>query len=159
MKIKKNNGFTLIELIIVIGILGIVATIALPNFNHYLHNANLKTAGRDLAGDIFNTKQAAAAQALYYEIRFNVGGNNYSIVQCGRNPGDPCNTTVATKSLESVASYIRIDALTYPGSKIGFQPRGTTAPSGSVTLKNDKESTILITTSIMGKVSVETTLK
>ena len=31
-KIKKNNGFTLIELVIVIGVLGILSSIAVPSF-------------------------------------------------------------------------------------------------------------------------------
>ena len=136
-------------------IMGIVAAIAAPNFNKYLHNANLKTAGRDLAGDIYNTKQTAAAQAVYYEMILDKTNNKYSIVKCGANSTDACNVTTANKSPANIAGYIAIDSLTYPASKISFQPRGTISPSGSVTLKNDKGSTITITSTIMGKVSVQ----
>jgi type IV fimbrial biogenesis protein FimT len=159
VKIRKNSGFSLIELIIVMAILGIVLAIAAPNFTKYLHNTNLKTAVRDLAGDIHNTKQTAAAHAVYYEMVFDNTNNNYSIVKCGSNSTDACNVTTASKSPASAAGYIAIDSLTYPASKISFQPRGTISPSGSITLKNDKGSTATITSTIMGKVSVQYNLK
>ena len=154
MKVTANRGFSLVEMIIVIAISVIVLAIATPNFNKYIHNTNLKTAGRDLAGDIFNTKQTTAAQAVHYKIKLAKDANNYSIVKGGPNSPDENNTTTATKSPGSLAGYITIDSTNYNSSQIVFEPRGTTS-AGSVTLKNDKGSTIKITTSLMGKVSVE----
>lgn len=42
MKLKtKKQGFTLVELIVVIAILGILAVITIPRFTHYAENARL----------------------------------------------------------------------------------------------------------------------
>ncbi len=161
MKVKRTSGFSLIEMLTVIAILTIILAIAMPNFNHYIHNTNLKTAGRDLAGDIFNTKQTAAAQGVHYKIIFDTGANNYRMIKGGLNDADAYDeATAVTKSLGSIAGYITIDSTTYTpddNPQIVFQPRGTTS-AGSITLKNDIGSTIGITTSVMGKVSVDYTL-
>ncbi len=156
MKINKAKGFSLIEMMIFIAVLGVALIIAVPNFNNYNHNTNLKSAGRDLAGDILNIKQTAAAQGVYYKIFIDITGNNYTIAQGGPNKTD-AYTNLNSKTPTSFASYITIDSTTYqPTSnpEIAFQPRGTISPGGSVTLKNDIGSTITITTNLMGKVSV-----
>jgi prepilin-type N-terminal cleavage/methylation domain-containing protein len=60
-KFTKNNekGFTLIELMIVIAIIGILAAIAIPQFSAYRQRSYNSAANADL-------RNAATAQEAYY---------------------------------------------------------------------------------------------
>jgi type IV pilus assembly protein PilA len=56
---RKNEGFTLIELMIVIAIIGILAAIAIPQFSAYRTRSYNSSAESDL-------RNAATAQEAYY---------------------------------------------------------------------------------------------
>ena len=56
---RKNEGFTLIELMIVIAIIGILAAIAIPQFSAYRIRSYNSAADADL-------RNAATAQEAYY---------------------------------------------------------------------------------------------
>ena len=56
---KNEDGFTLIELMIVVAIIGILAAIAIPQFSAYRQNAYDATARADL-------RNAATAQEAYF---------------------------------------------------------------------------------------------
>lgn len=47
---NKNNGFTLIELMIVVAILGVLAAIAIPAYQHYVRSSSEKSCLMELKG-------------------------------------------------------------------------------------------------------------
>jgi type IV fimbrial biogenesis protein FimT len=57
---RSGEGFTLIELMIVLVILAVMAFLALPNFNVWLQNTQIRTAGEG----ILNGMQLARAEAI-----------------------------------------------------------------------------------------------
>ncbi|MBN2468649.1 MAG: prepilin-type N-terminal cleavage/methylation domain-containing protein [Deltaproteobacteria bacterium] len=62
---KKEKGFTLIELMIVVAIIGILAAIAIPNFMRYQAKAKQSEAKTNL-GSIYTTEVAYRAEKDVY---------------------------------------------------------------------------------------------
>jgi len=155
VKIKQAKGFSLIELIIVIAILGIVSAIAAPNFNKYRQNTNLREAARDLASDISLYRQRAVADNVSYRITFNQAANNYT-VQRKTTSGSGAYADLVpavTKSPSNISSGVIISDLTHlPNQWVTFEPRGTMS-AGSLTLQHTiRLSTATITTYFTGRV-------
>ena len=80
---KNDKGFTLIELLIVIAIIGILATIAIPQFNVYRAKTYNKLALSD-AKNLMTAQEAYYVDhSLYTSTVTNLTGSSYGYMQSG----------------------------------------------------------------------------
>ena len=99
--IKTNKGFTLIELMIVVAIIGILAAIAIPNFMNYQCKAKQAEA-KSLLGDLRKAQEAYFAEYdTYSTVQANIGfaakgTTRYGIVVA------PANSTTFTATATAV---------------------------------------------------------
>ena len=144
---------------IVVALIGIIATIAVPNFQNYIRNRNLKIAVQEISSEFFVTRERALAESRTYRIVFNVGNNQYTTEE-ETPPG--VWTVRQTKQVAASAAAndgIVIDTANTTATSFTFQPRGTISSPGTISIKNSILSTANITVNFAGRTYVEYDLK
>lgn len=74
---RREPGFTLIEMIVVVVLIGLTTALTMPRFRHNLLSDHLKTATREMAGLINNLSQAAISENDDYLLYFDLSENRY----------------------------------------------------------------------------------
>lgn len=68
---KKNKGFTLIELMVTIAVLAIIAGMAAPSFGDMIVRQNLKKSTNELIGVLNQTRARAALERREVEVQLS----------------------------------------------------------------------------------------
>jgi type IV fimbrial biogenesis protein FimT len=140
-------GFSLVELMITLGLLTIVLAIALPAFRGWVDNSQLKGAARGISGDIYGLKERATAESRQYRIVFNVNPTNTYLIQQGTVSGAPYNT-IETRTFQEYGNVQMTSA-----NQFDVGTRGTMS-AGTIVLTNSRGSTATITTLQTGRAHV-----
>jgi type IV fimbrial biogenesis protein FimT len=127
--LRKEAGFTLIEIMIILAVLGILALIGVPRVNNLVGAYRLKGAANLVLADLQNAKMTAIQQNRAIQIYFNSTG--YSFVQT--------DTGTAIFSRNLTADYPNITLTNSGGSSLTIASTGMTTNS-TVTLQGSQGS-------------------
>lgn len=138
MNSKSETGFTLLELIVVMALLGIVAAMAIPQYNKALDNVKLKADAKKMARVLQYARQQAITTGQSKTVYFYDQTTKYKV-----RDGD-------TYWLSSGITY---KGLTYNGTYEGkpayvFSPSGAPSSCGTVYLQNRQGKVLHVIVSV-----------
>jgi len=136
----RENGFTLVEMVTVIAIIGILTAMATLGFRAMTQKSQIEGETKEICADLMTVR----SQALFRKRARAVGFTNtqFSIYSSGVTSVPP----ISTKTLKQ--------PITYSSANVTFDPSGVADPAvficvGQSGKAGDADSIIISTTSLM----------
>ncbi len=168
---QRSRGFSLLELVIIMGIVAILTSIAVFSWSRYTANNNLKAATAEMQADFLLMRKKAMSDSgiggSVYTITFDIDHNNYTMsVTTMDTAGNVTVNTIGPKTPASFAPDIKIKeislfspsvgTITSGAATINCERRGTIDPvSGHIQLGNGLSSASNITFNVTGRTYVK----
>jgi type IV fimbrial biogenesis protein FimU len=125
-RLKQSRGFTLIELMIVVALLGIFAAIAVPSFTSFTNNNRTQAASNELLSFL----QYARSTAVQ---------NNSTYIACLGGAQWTLKTACAdTAALRTLLMPTNVDLIANIGS-ISFRSNGTASSAATITVCHNSQ--------------------
>ncbi len=108
---RHRNGFTLLELIVVISLLGIMLVFTVPRFHETLFLDETKTGSRWIIGKIQALKEAAVRNQKHYTLHIDLDSERFWETDAAMSAEDLENASLNAGSLPS---GLKIADIEYP---------------------------------------------
>lgn len=159
-KASCQQGFTLIEAMIVIAIIAIVLSIAVPSFNDFFEKNRLKRAAEEVYGLVTKARAEGVIRSADMSIAVNTGAwcvGYAAVAGCDCTAADSCAVPVAGTNVLQVVSGANFSGVTiaetFAGVGTTFDSVKGTAGNGRVSLSaGDWDLDVVV--SRMGRVIV-----
>lgn len=157
---QNEKGLTIIELVVVMGILGIMVLIAIPNIGRWLPRYRLRSAARDVASNMQLARLGAIKDNREWALLFDANGQSYQIISNKGADGNWGTPDDIEERVVNLSDYPNVrfgdsgygpvagggsvdDGVTFVADRAEFNPGGT-ATAGTVYLQNNRNGAMAI---------------
>ena len=146
---RRETGYTLLELLAVLGMVAVAAAVAWPRAADLLQRAELSASTRALLSDVRWARTAAQTQGRVFEMQFDPPRSLYTI---GRASAPPQRVVRLPGTLSfGLPADSEADGVTFGDNAITFSPRaGLQNSFGSVVLRTRTGQARKLTVNIAG---------
>lgn len=131
-----HNGFTLIELVLVVIIVGVISAIAVPRFAQATARQQLDAAANRLISDFQKAQHHAQATSNDVELSFDASGNSYTFT--------PASGTSFQVQLDESPYQVKVTKATFEDTTaVTFNGFGIPSAQGAVVLESATGSVIV----------------
>jgi type IV fimbrial biogenesis protein FimT len=133
----RQHGFTMMELMIVVVIVGILASLTAPSFSQFIKSQRMKSMASDINASLTLTRSEAIKRnvtvALVPDAGTGLWQNGWQIVAPPPPPvpADPCTNTIVIE-VHSAFTGITVTGPTCVAYQSSGRIRGSTAPSFNI---------------------------
>lgn len=160
-KLRKDGGFTLAEMMVVLAILAILLGFVSLNAASFLAPFRLSSAARQVATDLQLVRMKAIAQNRRFRALFSAGGTTYQVERDnGSGTWQPHalyghGTAASAAQPIPLPQEVQIDSATTAGGVVIFQPRGN---AGGITISLNHpalSTTKSVVVNLAGRVKIQ----
>lgn len=149
----NSRGVTIAELLVVIAMVGVLATISLPFFVTYWQAATLKAGAEELASILNGARQTAIKDNASVCVEWESSGTRVRYRQAS------CSGTIVTGPGTDGSGWYRLSnsvQVSNTTANVIFTYLGAASPSGTYTVKNPANNTTMsVAVSASGRVSLQ----
>ena len=158
-EMRRNAGFTLIEMMVIVAVFAVMAAVAIPTFISLLPGMRLNGSARDIFMVMSQTRMQAVSKNTIGVVKFSPSNNSFTAWlddgPAGNNWSlDSTDTLIKSGSTETGVS---ISDTTIPYHTFGYNSRGlpaSTPGAYDITLTNSKGETQKVEINAFGTVKM-----
>ena len=140
---NRTKGYTLIELMVVVGIISLLLGLSLNGLYNLIQWSKLNTAAALLSSELKNTQSRAFYEGVYYKLQFWPTLDRYRIYK-------------QTELIDNILlKDIDLFNTNFTDNNVYFYPNGVPSMGGTITLKNKRGKILyVIMTPVTARVRV-----